>query len=355
MMRAWSLWIVLGGLALLSARAAAADPAEDPAPKKITFLKAWGNEGSAPGEFGIPIGIAINAADELFVTDHYNDRIAQYDTEGKLVASYPVESNPGGIGLDNSGNWVVTHFAATTKGMNKTGIKDFICIYSPKGKLLRQWGQHGTADGEFDCPGGVVVAKNGRIYIADETNHRVQVFDGEGKFLFKWGEYGNETGQFGGKSSRNSRTGGPQFIALDSAGNVWTTEGANGRVQKFTPEGKFLLAWGENTDKPGGFGGSFAGFEADAIKAGTTPPPRGSLQGPIALCFDAKGQLWISAVCGRVQQFTPEGKFLRGLVEAQGDKPGQFYAPHQLAFDSHGDLYVVDAFNHRIQKFRVPR
>jgi hypothetical protein len=48
------------------------------------------------------------------------------------------------------------------------------------------------------------------------------------------------------------------------------------------------------------------------------------------------------------------GKFLRGFGE-EGTKPGQFYAPHALVFDSKGCLYVVDAFNHRIQKFAPGR
>ena len=57
-------------------------------------------------------------------------------------------------------------------------------------------------------------------------------------------------------------------------------------------------------------------------------------------------------VNGRVQQFTKSGQYLRGFG-GQGTQPGQFYAPHGLAFDRRGHLYVVDAFNHRVQKFAV--
>jgi NHL repeat len=45
---------------------------------------------------------------------------------------------------------------------------------------------------------------------------------------------------------------------------------------------------------------------------------------------------------------------VRGFGETQGHEPGQFYAPHGLALDSHGRLYVVDAYNHRVQEFAVP-
>jgi sugar lactone lactonase YvrE len=132
-------------------------------------------------------------------------------------------------------------------------------------------------------------------------------------------------------------------VALDRAGNVYTTEGSVGRVQKFTADGKFLLAWGDNSTTPGGFGGDFAAM----------PQAKGILKGPISLCFDRQERLRVSAVSGRVQQFTADGKFRQGFGDEQGSKPGQFQAPHGLAFDSHGHLYVVDAYNHRVQKFAV--
>ena len=168
------------------------------------------------------------------------------------------------------------------------------------------------------------------------------MFDREGKFLSKWGEHGSKPGQFGGKVSIRSRVGGPQFLAFDSKGNLYTTEGSEGRVQKFTPQGKFLLAWGDNEIKPGSFGGAFSGFK----------DRKATLQGPIAICVDKSDRVWVSAVCGRIQQFTDGGTYLSGFG-SPGTKPGEFYAPHGLAFDSRGHLYVVDAYNHRVQKFAV--
>jgi sugar lactone lactonase YvrE len=72
----------------------------------------------------------------------------------------------------------------------------------------------------------------------------------------------------------------------------------------------------------------------------------------VGICLDRQDRVWVSAVCGRIQRFTAEGKLLRCFGGA-GTEPGQFYAPHSLALDSQGHLYVVDAFNHRIQKFAV--
>ena len=211
-------------------------------------------------------------------------------------------------------------------------------MYSSGGKLLREWGKSGTGDGEFNWPGGIAISRTGRVYVADQTNRRVQVFDREGKFLSKWGEYGMQPGQFGGNTSEKSRVGGPQFVAIDAEGNIFTTEASVGRVQKFTAGGKFLLAWGDTEDKPGSFGRKFQGT---------------NLQGPIGICLDKQGHVWVSAAGGRVQQFTESGKYLRGIGEQPGSKPGEFLAPHGIAINSRGHLFVVDAYNHRIQKFDV--
>jgi DNA-binding beta-propeller fold protein YncE len=312
--------------------------AADPGP--VRFLAEWGKKGSEPGEFHFPIGIAVNRDDELFVSDHYNNRVQRFDAGGKLLGHFPVLPNPGGLATDKDGNLIVAHFPASRLSKEKT--PDRVTVYSPAGKLLREWGKSGDGDGEFSWPGGIAVNKAGRVYVADQTNRRVQVFDGEGKFLFKWGQYGTKEGEFGGNSTRASRVGGPQFVALDGRGNIYTTEGSMGRVQKFTADGKFLLSWGDNQDKAGGFGGEFTGFQAKLV-------------GPIGICIDEKDRVWVSAVSGRVQQFTADGKFLRGCGDVQGSKPGQFLAPHGLALDSRGHLYVVDSYNHRIQKFDVSR
>jgi len=185
----------------------------------------------------------------------------------------------------------------------------------------------------------MAVAQDGRLYVADQTNHRMQVLDPSGQFLATWGKYGTKPGEFGGNTNIKSRAGGPDFVALDKQGNVYTTEAMDGRVQKFTTDGAYLLAFGDLEDRPGSFGREFK--------------PLGSMHGPIAICCDRKDRLWISAAGGRVQQFTSDGRYLRGLGEQQGSEPGQFLAPHGLAIDSHGHLYVVDAYNHRIQKFDV--
>ncbi len=336
-----SIFANLGALPLIGASSCFAEPGpaagpQTPAPR---FVIEWGSEGTEPGEFHFPIGIAINAADEIFVSDFYNDRVQKFSTEGKLLAVLPVLATPGGIAIGSSGEIFLSHFAEKKR---EERTEDRVSVYDSTGKLLRQWGRTGSEDGEFDCPGGLALHADGRVFVADQTNRRVQVFAADGKFLSKWGEYGTKEGQFGGNVSIRSRVGGPQFLAFDSKGHLYTTEGSMGRVQKFDANGKFLLAWGTNDDKPGGFGGAFSGFK----------DRKATLQGPVSICVDKHDRVWVSAVSGRIQQFSNDGTFLTGFGSA-GTEPGQFYAPHGLAFDSRGHLYVVDAYNHRVQKFAV--
>ena len=301
------------------------------------FLLSWGKEGTEPGEFHFPIGIAINPADEILITDHYNNRVQRFDGEGKLLGHIAVLPNPGGIALDKMGNIYLSHFptAVGSKEVNP----DRLTVYSPAGKLLYEWGKTGTGPGEFSYPGGMAIAKDGRVYVADQTNHRMQILDSSGRFLSTWGKYGTKPGEFGGNTNVKSCAGGPDFVALDKQGNVYTTEAMDGRVQKFTADGAFLFAFGDLEDRPGSFGREFE--------------PLKSMHGPIAVCCDRNDRLWISTAGGRVQQFTSDGRYLRGFGEQQGREPGQFLAPHGLAIDSRGHLYVVDAYNHRIQKFDV--
>jgi sugar lactone lactonase YvrE len=167
----------------------------------------------------------------------------------------------------------------------------------------------------------------------------VQKFTLQGKFVGKWGSLGSEPGQFGGGQAPGGRFAGPQFVAFDRAGNVYTTDAALDRVQKFTPDGQLLAYWGSESTEPGGFG----------------PPPKDKngnpvTGGPIAICVDRNDRVWVSATNNRVQQFTNDGQYLCGLG-GEGTEPGRFHLPHGIALDSRGSLYVADTMNGRIQKF----
>ena len=304
------------------------------------FVMGWGRQGSENGEFDFPIGIAVTRSDSILVTDFTNARVQEFSSDGRFLHAFSVSLFPGGIALDQDGNIFISHAGIPPSRYDHPRQRDKIAVFSASGKPLREWGQFGTGDGEFDMPGGIAISHDGRVYVADQCNRRIQVFDTEGKFLTKWGHKGFLPGEFGGNPHPKAFFAGPSFLALDREGNLFTTESTLGRVQKFTPDGKSLLAWGDNQDVPGRFGGYFTGFQQK------------NMQGPTGITIDAKGQLWTNSIGGRIQLFSEQGDYLDGFGE-EGTRAGQFYAPHGIAIDNQGSLYVVDSFNHRIQKFNV--
>ena len=132
--------VMLSGIIINQASCSCAAEPELPAPR---FLLAWGKEGSEPGEFYFPIGIAINVADEILITDHYNNRVQKFDSEGNLLGRFAVLPNPGGIALDKAGNIYLSHFP--TSVLNKDISPDRITVYSATGTLLHEWGKTGSA------------------------------------------------------------------------------------------------------------------------------------------------------------------------------------------------------------------
>jgi sugar lactone lactonase YvrE len=310
---------------LLTARTGAAETESEDPPR---FLLQWGRHGKEPGEFDACVGIAIGQNDEVYTAEFRNQRVQRFTPDGKFISAFPVQPHAGGLAVDREGVVYVAHWNS-----NK------LAAYSPAGELVRGWGTKGTGDGEFQLPGSVTLGPDGLLYVPDQGNSRVQKFTREGKFVGKWGQHGSEPGQFGGGQPAGGRFAGPQFVAFDRAGNVYTTDAALDRVQKFTPDGKLLAYWGSESVEPGGFG----------------PPPKNKdgtpgMGGPISICVDAQDRVWVSATNNRVQEFANDGTYLRG-VGGEGTEPGQFHLPHGIALDSRGCLYVSDTMNGRIQKF----
>ena len=113
--------------------------------------------------------------------------------------------------------------------------------YSPTGELLMTVGVSGEAgldDTHFDQPTDVVIAPNGDFFVSDGYgNSRVVKFNKDGEFLLTWGEPGSEPGQFNL----------PHGITLDRDGRVYVADRTNLRVQVFDSDGNFIEQW-NNTD-----------------------------------------------------------------------------------------------------------
>ena len=68
-----------------------------------------------------------------------------------------------------------------------------VAKYEPSGKYIKSWGSRGTAPGQFNIVHGIAVDTQGNVYVADEGNRRVQVFDGNGTFKTQWLNVGTPT------------------------------------------------------------------------------------------------------------------------------------------------------------------
>jgi DNA-binding beta-propeller fold protein YncE len=183
--------------------------------------------------------------------------------------------------------------------------------------FVTKWGTRGTGDGEFGSPGGVAVASDGSVYVADLDNHRIQKFTSAGVFVSQWGTQGPGDGKFQY----------PAGVAVASDGSVYVADLDNHRIQKFTSAGVFVSQWGT-------FGTGY-----------------GELDEPIGVAVASDGNVYVADLGNnRIQKFTSEGLF-DGQWGTQGRRDGQFAEPNGVAAASDGTVYVADLDNNRIQKF----
>jgi DNA-binding beta-propeller fold protein YncE len=180
-----------------------------------------------------------------------------------------------------------------------------------------EFGSFGSGPGQMVWPAGIAVDSAERLYVTDEWNQRVSVFDTEGNLLDEWGSSGHGDGQL------NS----PSGIAFDADENLLIVDARNHRVQRFTPSGKFL----------GKFGGHGQG--------------PGQLNMPWAVALNPNGEIYVTDWRNdRVQKFTSQGEFILEWG-ASGSGPAQFNRPAGITVDRDGDVYVVDWHNNRVQTF----
>ena len=69
-----------------------------------------------------------------------------------------------------------------------------IMKFDSHGKFLKTWGKKGAAIGEFDCPHTLAFDSQGRLFVGDRQNNRIQIFDQEGNFIAEWKQFGRPSG-----------------------------------------------------------------------------------------------------------------------------------------------------------------
>ena len=245
----------------------------------LNVANTWGEVGTLPGQFNHPRGVAVGPEGNVFVVDSDNHRVQVFGADGTFRHEWGSQCN----------------LAAAQ------GCAD-----------LDGDGPMGYGDGQFQEPWGIAVDDDGRVYVADTWNHRVQVFESDGTFLYKWGEYGQTT------SGDTWLLYGPRDIALDGEGRVYVTDTGNKRVMVYDQAGNFLDQWGSEGILPGSF------------------------SEPVGIDVDAEGKIYVADTWNqRIQVFGPDFAFLREWQVSAWYGQSVVNKPY-LAVDAENRVYVTD-------------
>ena len=221
-------------------------------------------------------------------------------------------SNPVELAISSDGRMYVVSRANYEQTY---GIRIGICNLDSD--YFGHFGSYGSGDGQFVWPTALAFDSDDNLYLSDEHNHRITVFDRPGSFLSKWGVHGSAAGELNG----------PSGICFDADDNLYVADHVNNRVQKFNRGGEFLLKWGE---------------------VGTG---EGQFNLPWGVTVDSVGDVYVADWRNdRIQRFAPDGAFL-GTIGRTGSGDGQLYRPSSVAVDSEGYIYVADWGNERVQVF----
>jgi outer membrane protein assembly factor BamB len=198
---------------------------------------------------------------------------------------------------------------------------------------VTRFGSYGSDNGQFDNPFGVYLDENGKIYVADISNNRIQVFDSSRNHLLSFGEFAFCYSE--DDASCNGKFAFPHGMATDSDGNIYVADTSNGRIQVFNSAGDYLYQFG------------FPGFDIDHYVVDHSP---GHLAAPVDLVVrDGKAYVLDFGNC-RVQVFSTAGTFLYGFGSSGSGDYG-FTSPNGMALDSSGNIYVADSGNHLVKKY----
>lgn len=266
------------------------------------------------GESFLDIGsICIDEEDNVLVLNRGSHPVMVFDEMGNRQETWGgghFSDRPHGMGLDpegcvyctDDGNHTVKKFSpdgtllmtlGTENEPSETGYRHAPDIFERIASITR--------GGEpFNQPTGVTVLDSGDIFVADGYgNARVHRFSPEGNLIHSWGEPGPNPGEF--------RL--PHSIHHDSDNRIWVTDRENSRIQIFDTDGEFITEW------------------TNLIR-------------PTDLAIDGE-RVYVAELCKRLSVFTLDGQLLtRWGNERHPEDDPLFIAPHSVAVDSHGDLYV---------------
>jgi DNA-binding beta-propeller fold protein YncE len=245
------------------------------------FVSSWGE-----GGFVRPHGITIGPDDMVYCCDDLDHTVRKYTPDGKLLMTLGTSGKPSDTGATSMDYRNIKRGAGpfhypTNLAIAPDGslfISDGygnarVHKFTPDGKLLLSWGEPGSAPGQFNLPHGIAVDKQGKVYVADRENSRIQIFTSDCKFLAQWTDVAR-----------------PCQVFLDAAGIAYVAElgyiagmwpgtsappgGSGGRVSVFDLTGKLIARWG----------------------GGANPMAAGDFFAPHGIWVDSQGSIYVGEV-----------------------------------------------------------
>ena len=252
-----------------------------------------------------PWGVAVSDDGHVIVTKIDDHCVTILDNEGKKVKSFGGKGGSGNVNFSRPRGVAITPDSSILIVDNHRIQK-----ISMDGKFIRSVGEKGNGQLQFDTPMSIAISPiTGHIFITDCFNHRIIVLTSELVFSHSFGSKGAGIGEFNQ----------PMGIAIDYQGLLYVAELGNHRIQKFTPDGKFLPQFG------------------------SCP---GQLYYPTEIAVD-NDLVYVSEYSNsRISVFTSDGVFVRSFGE-KGKGNNQFNDPRGMTYKD-GFLYVCDCDNDRI-------
>ncbi len=306
-----------GGLAVSGGRLFVSDTSND----RILRFSLDGTNGVeiiAPGTVANPKGLAVRGS-RLYVADDQHHRVLVTDAGGRTLTSIgkgngtgPGQLNfPYGVALDGAGRVFVAD------DLNHRVVR---FSTAPAYPYKARFGSYGTQPGQLAYPRGIATDGAGALYVANTGNDRIEVFDRTGAYQRSFGTSGRGPGQYSG----------PTGVAADSSGVRAVADTTNGRVQLLGPDGALLASWGSPAPGP-------------------TILPQ-----PVSVAFDAAGNAYVlDQRRARILVFDRATGLPARSIASQGSGPGQLLDPSALAIDAEGIVTVADTGNARLARFRT--
>jgi tripartite motif-containing protein 71 len=170
--------------------------------------------------------VAIGPDGTLYVTDHFNDRVERFSGDGRFQAQL------GTISTSVAPTMTPTGLAIAALAVSATPTSLVTPLPTASGSPTVVTST--LPDAQLRRPEGIVLDRDGNLWVADYGRDRVVKLGADGRLLMSWGNRGSGPGEFIG----------PKGVALDpTSGHVYVADTGNGRIQRFAPDGTPELSW----------------------------------------------------------------------------------------------------------------